>query len=66
MEDPAQIEESVRIIQTAPFLTPKLKRMILYENAARFFRITNAPAGVATSSAVVSTNAPRSQPTSKP
>lgn len=40
MEDPANIELAVNVIQNAPFLTPELKRLIFYENAARFFRIT--------------------------
>jgi hypothetical protein len=37
---PGVIERSVRVIEEAPFLTPERKRDILYNNAARFLRLT--------------------------
>lgn len=37
---PGVIERSVRAIEEAPFLSPKQKRDILYNNAARFLRLT--------------------------
>jgi predicted TIM-barrel fold metal-dependent hydrolase len=36
---PAMIEEGVRAIEAAPFLTAEQKRDILYNNAARFLRL---------------------------
>jgi len=37
---PGVIERSVDVINDAPFLTPEQKRDILYNNAARFLRLT--------------------------
>lgn len=37
---PGVIERSVRVIEEAPFLTKQRKRDILYNNAARFLRLT--------------------------
>jgi predicted TIM-barrel fold metal-dependent hydrolase len=37
---PGAIERSVRVIEDAPFLTAQRKRDILYNNAARFLRLT--------------------------
>jgi predicted TIM-barrel fold metal-dependent hydrolase len=37
---PGVIERSVRVIEEAPFLTAQRKRDILYNNAARFLRLT--------------------------
>jgi len=37
---PGVIERSVKVIEDAPFLTLKQKRNILYNNAARFFRLS--------------------------
>jgi predicted TIM-barrel fold metal-dependent hydrolase len=37
---PEAIERSVRVIEQAPFLTSTQKRDILYNNAARFLRLT--------------------------
>ncbi|HKR24396.1 MAG TPA: amidohydrolase family protein [Allosphingosinicella sp.] len=37
---PELIERSIRAIEQAPFLTPAQKRDILYNNAARFLRLT--------------------------
>lgn len=37
---PGLIEESIRVIEEAPFLSEKQKRDILYNNAARFFRLS--------------------------
>jgi predicted TIM-barrel fold metal-dependent hydrolase len=34
------IERSVRVIEEAPFLSAQRKRDILYNNAARFLRLT--------------------------
>jgi predicted TIM-barrel fold metal-dependent hydrolase len=34
------IEPSIRAIETAPFLTEAQKRDILYNNAARFLRLS--------------------------
>lgn len=39
---PQAIEIAVRTIEQAPFLTPEQKRDILYNNAARFLRLTPA------------------------
>lgn len=39
MEWPGLIEESIRVIEGAPFLSEEQKRDILYNNAARFFRL---------------------------
>lgn len=38
---PAMIERGIRTIQEAPFLTEDQKRAILYDNAARFLRLSN-------------------------
>lgn len=38
---PGIIEPSIRAIEDAPFLTPAQKRDILYNNAARFLRLSN-------------------------
>lgn len=38
---PGVIERSVKVIEEAPFLTPEQKRDILYDNAARFLRLTD-------------------------
>ena len=40
MNWPAAIEHGIEAIESAPFLTPKQKRDILYDNAARFLRLT--------------------------
>lgn len=37
---PGVIERSIRVIEEAPFLTAEQKRDILYNNAARFLRLT--------------------------
>jgi predicted TIM-barrel fold metal-dependent hydrolase len=37
---PGVIERSVRVIEEAPFLDARQKRAILYDNAARFLRLT--------------------------
>ena len=37
---PRAIERAMRVIQEAPFLSARQKRQILYENAARFLRLT--------------------------
>jgi predicted TIM-barrel fold metal-dependent hydrolase len=37
---PGVIERSIKVINDAPFLTPKQKRDVLYNNAARFLRLT--------------------------
>jgi len=37
---PGVLERSVKVIEDAPFLTAKQKRDILYNNAARFLRLT--------------------------
>jgi uncharacterized protein len=37
---PGVIERSIKVINDAPFLTPNQKRDILYNNAARFLRLT--------------------------
>ncbi len=39
---PGIIEPAIRVIEEAPFLSPKQKRDILYNNAARFLRLTPA------------------------
>ncbi len=39
---PGVIERSIQVIEEAPFLTGAQKRDILYDNAARFLRLTNA------------------------
>jgi predicted TIM-barrel fold metal-dependent hydrolase len=39
---PETIERSVKVIEEAPFLSEKQKRAILYDNAARFLRLTPA------------------------
>ncbi len=39
---PGLIEESIRVIEEAPFLSEAQKRDILYNNAARFFRLSDA------------------------
>lgn len=39
---PETIERSVQVIENAPFLSRAQKRAILYENAARFLRLTPA------------------------
>jgi len=38
---PGVIERAVAVINEAPFLTPEQKRDILYNNAARFLRLTD-------------------------
>ena len=38
---PETIEIGIDVIESAPFLTPRQKRDILYGNAARFFELTN-------------------------
>jgi hypothetical protein len=38
---PGVIERAVAVIQDAPFLDAKQKRDILYNNAARFLRLTD-------------------------
>ena len=37
---PGAIERSVRVIEDAPFLTAAQKRDILYNNSARFLRLS--------------------------
>ena len=37
---PGVIERAVAVIEQAPFLTPRQKRDILYNNAARFLRLS--------------------------
>lgn len=39
---PGVIERSIKVIEEAPFLTEEQKRDILYNNAARFLRLTDA------------------------
>src|SRR5687767_13466459 len=39
---PGLIEPAIRSIEQAPFLTPKQKRDIFYNNAARFLRLSDA------------------------
>ncbi len=39
---PGVIERSIRVIEEAPFLTDRQKRDILYNNAARFLRLSDA------------------------
>jgi predicted TIM-barrel fold metal-dependent hydrolase len=39
---PGVIEPSIRRIERAPFLSDQQKRDILYNNAARFFRLSHA------------------------
>lgn len=39
---PGVIERAIQTIETAPFLTPEQKRDILYHNAARFLRLSEA------------------------
>lgn len=39
---PGVIERSVKVIEEAPFLSPGQKRDILYDNAARFLRLSDA------------------------
>lgn len=38
---PGAIEHAVRVIESAPFLTDRQKRAILYDNAARFLRLSD-------------------------
>lgn len=38
---PETIERSIDVIEQAPFLSPQQKRAILYDNAARFLRLTD-------------------------
>ncbi|MEE4162624.1 MAG: amidohydrolase family protein [Woeseiaceae bacterium] len=38
---PETIERSIDVIEQAPFLSPAQKRDILYDNAARFFRLSD-------------------------
>jgi predicted TIM-barrel fold metal-dependent hydrolase len=38
---PGVIERAITVIEEAPFLTPAQKRGILYDNAARFLRLSN-------------------------
>jgi uncharacterized protein len=38
---PQAIGLAIETIEAAPFLTPAQKRDILYNNAARFLRLTN-------------------------
>jgi predicted TIM-barrel fold metal-dependent hydrolase len=38
---PGAIERSVKVIEDAPFLSTQQKRDILYNNAARFLRLSN-------------------------
>jgi uncharacterized protein len=40
MNWPTAIEYGLETIETAAFLTPKEKRAILYDNAARFLRLS--------------------------
>ena len=37
---PETIERGIQVIEDAPFLSEKMKRDILYNNAARFLRLT--------------------------
>jgi predicted TIM-barrel fold metal-dependent hydrolase len=39
---PGMIEHSIRVIEEAPALTAEQKRDILYNNAARFLRLSQA------------------------
>jgi uncharacterized protein len=39
---PGVIERAIRSIEAAPFLSPEQKRDILYNNAARFLRLSDA------------------------
>jgi hypothetical protein len=39
---PGVIEHSIKVIEDAPFLTKQQKRDILYENAARFLRLSDS------------------------
>jgi predicted TIM-barrel fold metal-dependent hydrolase len=39
---PGVIEPSIKVIEEAPFLSPAQKRDILYNNAARFLRLSKA------------------------
>lgn len=39
---PTLIERSIKAVQDAPFLSKRQKRNILYNNAARFLRLSNA------------------------
>jgi len=45
MHWPGLIEESIRVIEEAPFLSEEQKRDILYNNAARFFRLSDDEIG---------------------
>jgi predicted TIM-barrel fold metal-dependent hydrolase len=47
---PETIERAVKVIEDAPFLTAGQKRAILYDNAARFLRLT--PQQIATHKAL--------------
>ena len=38
---PGVIEPAIRAIEEAPFLSPAQKRAILYDNAARFLRLSD-------------------------
>jgi uncharacterized protein len=38
---PETIERSIRVIEEAPFLTEEQKRDVLYNNAARFLRLSD-------------------------
>jgi predicted TIM-barrel fold metal-dependent hydrolase len=40
MEWPGVLERSIRVIEEAPFLNPDQKRDVLYNNAARFLRLS--------------------------
>lgn len=40
MNWPAAIEVAIQAVETAPFLTPEQKRDILFNNAARFLRLS--------------------------
>jgi predicted TIM-barrel fold metal-dependent hydrolase len=39
---PGLIERSIQVIESAPFLTEQQKRDVLYNNAARFLRLSDA------------------------
>jgi predicted TIM-barrel fold metal-dependent hydrolase len=39
---PGAVDEAIRSIESAPFLDASQKRDILYDNAARFLRLTEA------------------------
>jgi predicted TIM-barrel fold metal-dependent hydrolase len=39
---PGMVEHGIKLIEAAPFLTPAQKRDILYNNAARFLRLTQS------------------------